>query len=534
MSGDEKTIISGQTTTNSAVPSHTPPYERLLSCTRRRPSKVIGRNLEEEADADRGRVLFSAPFRRLQNKAQVFSLETNAAVRSRLTHSLEVSSIGRYVAQQALRAFPETDLQRLGVVGRERPLITFVETACLLHDLGNPPFGHCGEITISDWFHLNADDLRPAEIGGEVLALWEKFYRDFQCFDGNPQGLRIAARLQASETRDLFGLNLTATTLASTLKYPWASNELGLNSGRKKCGYFQTELEVVSWLRDQFGLAPSTRHPLVFLMEAADDIAYCISDIEDGIEKALVFAPEFASYMRDAIKAPEFEGLMLDPSSDEKDVRDIEKALTRLENPRFKRKSDDAEVTRLTAIQDLRSGVIRLLARRAGDAFHRRQADILDGDNNPLLGPSPGKHTLLDCLKDFAATRLYSSAIVRHRELTAHAVLVGLLDAYKPLMTCDRSRFELVRGGKRKDADGRPIGRESSLMSRFAAKFVAVYQESVATSTSGSEHATGIDKVMERIHRIRLIVDHLGSMTDEYALQSYQLISGTQTNPLRG
>src|SRR6266705_2686506 len=113
------------------------PYGRLLSHVRHRPSRVTGRTLEEEADADRGRVLFCAPFRRLQNKAQVFSLETNASVRSRLTHSLEVSSIGRFVAQQAIKAFDAEDLAALGIAGMERPLITFVETACLLHDLGN-------------------------------------------------------------------------------------------------------------------------------------------------------------------------------------------------------------------------------------------------------------------------------------------------------------------------------------------------------------------------------------------------------------
>src|SRR5713101_4063424 len=99
------------------------PYDRLLSGARRRLSRVTGRTLEEEADADRGRVLFCAPFRRLQNKAQVFSLETNAAVRSRLTHSLEVSSIGRYVAQQAIAAFSPEESKNLGIAGKERPLI---------------------------------------------------------------------------------------------------------------------------------------------------------------------------------------------------------------------------------------------------------------------------------------------------------------------------------------------------------------------------------------------------------------------------
>src|SRR5882762_4395057 len=152
------------------------PYNRLLCGFRHRPSKVHGRNLEEEADADRGRVLFSAPFRRLQNKAQVFSLESNAAVRSRLTHSLEVSSIGRFVAQQAIKAFSPDELNSLGIAGKERPLITFVETACLLHDLGNPPFGHFGEIAVSDWFHLKESELKPDGIAGATEQNWDKCY----------------------------------------------------------------------------------------------------------------------------------------------------------------------------------------------------------------------------------------------------------------------------------------------------------------------------------------------------------------------
>jgi len=137
---------------------------------------VPNRNLEEEADADRGRVLFSAPFRRLQNKAQVFSLESNAAIRSRLTHSLEVSSIGRFVAQQALKAFSETEKKRLGIDDKERPILTFVETACLLHDLGNPPFGHFGEIAISDWFHIKESELKPDGIAGATEQNWDKCY----------------------------------------------------------------------------------------------------------------------------------------------------------------------------------------------------------------------------------------------------------------------------------------------------------------------------------------------------------------------
>jgi len=508
-------------------------YDVLLSSARRRESRVKGRTLEEEADSDRGRVLFSAPFRRLQNKAQVFSLETNAAVRSRLTHSLEVSSIGRYVAQQAIKALGETELSDLGIAGKERPLITFVETACLLHDLGNPPFGYFGEIAISDWFHLNVDRLKPSGIGGSTDRLWGEYCNDFQHFDGNPQGFRIITRLQASETADLNGLNLTATTLAATLKYPWSSEQVGKQykgrgGVRKKAGYFRTEHDVFLWLWKDLGLEQEQRHPLVYLMEAADDIAYCVSDIEDGIEKGLIAAKDFSAYVSEKLEgSPLSNG-----KSSDYDIQAILRALSRLRQPRFERPADKTLVERLTPMQDFRSGVIRFLASRAGLGFRHAHGALLTGHAAPLLGDGD-EGLLLGVIKSFAESSLYSSTIVRQREITAHAVLSGLLDAYLPVMACDRERFECCLAGKHKDDKGRPIARESSLVGRIAKKYLAVYRE--ATARFDREHArnNGAAIVMERIHRMRLAVDHISGMTDEFALQSFQLISGVDIDPHR-
>src|ERR1043166_5145448 len=357
------------------------PYDRLLQGSRHRATRVPGRSLEEEADADRGRVLFSAPFRRLQNKAQVFSLETNAAVRSRLSHSLEVSSIGRYIAQQSIKAFTPAELQELGIEEKERPLITFVETACLLHDLGNPPFGHFGEISISDWFYVNVPELQPQGIGGSALELWQLHAKDFQHFDGNPQGFRIAPRLQAQETHDLNGLNLTATTLASTLKYPWPAVFIGKKSNdgkikRKKQGYFGTEHDIFSWIKDCLGLQDHCRHPLAYLMEAADDIAYCVSDIEDGIEKGLITAREFSEFIVE--KGTKIK--LFDDKQDQTDktaIASIQRSLEQLKNPESQRPEDKKTVERLTPMQDFRSGIIQFFAHRAGETFQRCQKEIL-------------------------------------------------------------------------------------------------------------------------------------------------------------
>jgi dGTPase len=492
---------------------------------------VTGRTLEEEADADRGRVLFSSPFRRLQNKAQVFSLESNAAVRSRLTHSLEVSAIGHIVTQQSLTALGPKKLKALGITGKERSLITFVETACLLHDIGNPPFGHFGELVISDWFHQKANSVKPTDIGGATLKMWDKYYADFRHFDGNPQGLRICTRLQPSHARDVCGLNLTATTLAGILKYPWTSDMVGeafadRDEVRKKPGLFWTEKDIIDWVTITLGITPGCRHPLVYLMEAADDIAYCISDIEDGIEKGLITGEEFANYMLDTLKwSARLKGSKNDP-----DVKAIRQALKFLRNP--VRQVDGESVQSLTAVRDLRGAVIRSLSRQAGASFARMQTSILAGTAGSLLREGQGL-LLLNGLKDFASRSLYSSTIVRSRELTAYAVLSGLLDAYHQIMRCERGRFEKMIAGATRDDAGRSIARESALVGRIARKYLAVYQEAVRTADAHLKKDPGGLEVMERIHRMRLIVDYVSGMTDEFALQSFQHISGAQVNPYR-
>jgi len=493
---------------------------------------VKGRSLEEEADADRGRVLFSAPFRRLQNKAQVFSLETNAAVRSRLTHSLEVSSIGRFVAQRAINGFSDRKRQALGLFGEERVFITFVETACLLHDLGNPPFGHFGELAISDWFHLHSGELTPPDIADKQRDRWLKYFGDFLRFDGNPQGFRICTKLQPQETGDLSGMNLTATTLAATMKYPWTSDALG--QSRKKAGYFHTERKVVEWLEHELGIQPERRHPLVYLVEAADDIAYCVSDIEDGIEKGLVVARQFAEFMEKRLaKSPSWNAASSANTGDKKDLADVGRALDRLKEPRFTRAADGADVKRLTAMQDFRSGVIRLLARHAGVEFRRSHKGVLAGDAEPLLRDGDGA-PILSALKEFAGAALYSSTIVRNRELTAQAVLNGLLDAYLPIMNCDKKdRFDHILAGRLKDGHDRSIARDSSLMSRVAAKYLSIYHEELEHLDTADKNDPGMFTVMERIFRMRLIIDYVTGMTDEFALQSYHLITGVQINPCR-
>lgn len=215
------------------------------------------------SESDKARVINSAAFRRLQQKAQVFPLEPNAAVRTRLTHSIEVSQIGRHLAQKIIKNVGSTS----GSYEQLAAFVNTVETACLLHDIGNPPFGHLGESAVQEWFR---DDKNDAPI------------QDLCAFDGNPQGFRLISFLSGADTN---GLNLTCTLLLSTVKYPW---DLQRKPSDKKIGLLSSDFSFYEKACDKLNWPPGRRFPFVQLMDTADEIAYSMSDLEDGLEKKII------------------------------------------------------------------------------------------------------------------------------------------------------------------------------------------------------------------------------------------------------
>ena len=159
-------------------------YEQLITSKRRVASASGERSIEVESESERGRIIFSGPFRRLQRKAQVFPLEDIIPVRSRLTHSLEVAHIGKYIAQVILRKFQaENKLEELGLVnGRDLAFVNLVETACLIHDIGNPPYGHFGEYAIRDWFDKKGKVVYKKAVKDHKEELEEFEEREYQDF----------------------------------------------------------------------------------------------------------------------------------------------------------------------------------------------------------------------------------------------------------------------------------------------------------------------------------------------------------------
>ena len=253
-------------------------WNQLLCTERVRPTTKQAEEARSEIHRDYGRVVFSTPVRRLQDKAQVFPLETIDAVRTRLTHSLEVSSVARGMAQVVCRALVK---KKKISVEQAYDIETIAATCGLIHDIGNPPFGHAGETAIQDWFKE-----KDGEFWKFDMTRGSRLREDLRNFEGNAQTLRLVATLQILSDRT--GLNLTFATLSALLKYTAGSDEVEPESAsKKKVGFLSSEEWLVKKIREKTGTGKA-RNPITFLVEASDDMVYSVVDIEDGIKKGVI------------------------------------------------------------------------------------------------------------------------------------------------------------------------------------------------------------------------------------------------------
>lgn len=225
-------------------------------------------------EADYDRVIYSTPFRRLARKTQVHPLALNDHVRTRLTHSLEVACVGRGLARKLANFL--ADKGHLPSNRSEGDLVWITMAACAAHDIGNPPFGHAGEFAIREWIRTHSDEVFSESVSLGIRA-------DLECFEGNAQGFRIAARQDNAKTGYL---RLTYATLGAMVKYPWHSEDPRVEE-KKKYNVFSSERALFDKMTHTLGLyarGTAVRHPISFLTEAADDICYRILDLEDAVE----------------------------------------------------------------------------------------------------------------------------------------------------------------------------------------------------------------------------------------------------------
>ncbi len=265
-------------------------WKQLLSTKRARGSYSGVRkmtDLRSEFEKDYHRIIGSASFRRLQDKTQVFPLDQSDFIRTRLTHSLEVSSLGKSLGQNIGENILKYRKDAGFTVQMKEDICHILQCAGLIHDIGNPPFGHFGEAEIREWFMRNLNVLKfKGTPVSEILT--EQMLGDFYHFEGNAQALRLVTRLHYLVDEN--GMNLTYALLNTIIKYPVASTEIHPETGNikdKKMGYYYADRKIFEDIVKETG-AGTSRHPLTYILEAADDLAYKTADIEDAFVKGYI------------------------------------------------------------------------------------------------------------------------------------------------------------------------------------------------------------------------------------------------------
>jgi dGTPase len=380
-------------------------WDKLLNQDRRKdldglaPSMGTRAN-RTEIERDYDRILFAAPTRRLADKTQVFPMEENDSVRNRLTHSHEVSNLARSIGVRLAFDYPEIVFgQNHEELGVKRNVPALLAAVGLAHDLGNPPFGHQGETAIQQWF------LEQTGTEGKVES-------DFMEFDGNAQTFRLLTRLQL--LNDRFGLNLTVATLAALIKYPSIYGPDGKN-GFKKFGVFASEAEIIRTVWHHTGLRAGVRHPLAYVMEACDDIAYSIIDAEDTVKKG------YAS----------FYDLMdhLDESSNGDPVIDEVVRASRDKNKAFKKESLSSRELNDISMQMFRVKAIAEMVTAATDVFVANIKSMMDEELAPgfELIKASKCHLLCSAVKQFDNRHGFQHKDVLRLELQGNSYIKNMM-----------------------------------------------------------------------------------------------------------
>lgn len=460
-------------------------YDKLLCVERVRKSSIERKSTIDHFYSDRSRILYSSSFRRLQQKAQVFSLEPNSSVRTRLTHSLEVSDLGRTLANKIAYNLSKKELLDSDKI---QDVVAIVENACLLHDIGNPPFGHFGEIAIRDWANKSALNSLPKGISKDDDLL-DKLMSDFREFDGNPQGFRTITKLHTEYDEHSF--NLTYATLLCTLKYSRAAGEEKGSGILKKAGYFQSEKDIVEKICLETGIGLHHRYPFTYIMEAADDIAYCMSDIADGIEKRILTGEMFVKEFKKEWKK-------------EYPNRKCPIKMPDMENGQFGR--------------SISVPWSQKAVKETVNNFFENEEKIFEGTVDSLINIDKPMGQVLEIMKSVSRKLLYTSFEAESIELTGYAVITGILKNYERILSLPYDVFlKMVKGEKIEDIDI-----ERRLYNRLGQRYIAAYRHAI-DKLDEKEHDYRIKEWWLRVH---LLIDHVSGMTDEFALETYQMLEG--------
>lgn len=423
---------------------------------------------------DFDRIAFSAPFRRLANKTQVHPLYENDHLHHRLIHSMETANVGRTLGAEV---GDWLEREKELPAGTREAISNAVQAACLAHDIGNPPFGHSGETAIGEWFRTSFAEERPPPLLAQLPAAYRG---EFEHFEGNAQGFRILTRLEMY--RNDGGMRLGLAVLGAFMKYPvteqvWSSVKSKTSYvGLKKFGVFSTEADILAEVCDELGI-PSTatalgsyyvRHPLVFLVEAADDICYGVLDTEDG------FA---AGDLRFA---------------------EAEEALAALADHADPAGSTQCQADRLARLAYLRALAVRDAVQACVRAFREHYDEIMNGTFSNSLTKVCDKARAFDDLRKLANDAIYKAQRKSELEITGRNALHRILSGLMPVFTALRDAGWNQEGL-------RDYSYEGDLVRALALDLRDVNDERAA---------------------LHALTDFVSGMTDRYAAKVARMLSG--------
>jgi dGTPase len=448
-------------------------WNKLLNPNRSRPT-TMKPDHRAQFERDYDRAIFSTPVKRLQDKAQVFPLEPHDAVRTRLTHSLEVASIARGIAiavSQWLVEKKEID------IGREREIEAIAAAAGLIHDLGNPPFGHTGEEAIREWFQKRRGlELLRSELSGN-----DQLIQDLLKFEGNAQTLRLVSKLQI--LADFNGLNLTFGTLSAARKYIARSDEADkkhADHAKSKPGFFASENDSIKQIEDETGTA-GARNPITYLVEAADDIVYSVADIEDAIKKGVVLW----KFIEEQLRSSDVDKKSADALFKQKDnILKAGAASVPLGLP------DDIHGSAF------RTAAISILVPDAIATFKNRYDDIMNGNYKGELVKDGQQVSLIKLFKKLGNTVIYCTPPNLKLELMGRRIIHDLMDIY-----WDGAQAMPIEG------DIKTVDYQARIAALFSRNYRDVFRHSVKTQPG----------IPEQYHRYQLVTDYVCGMTDTFA-----------------
>ena len=471
-------------------------WEKYLKETRERRSTIkgnydaTGTDKRNPFESDLGRVYFSSALRRMHDKTQVIPLTSGDYVHTRLTHSIEVMNIAQSIANNITRRKDFIELYGPEkAIEYERSISAILRTASIVHDIGNPPFGHFGEGAIKEYF--------ASDEGGRYLKDIDDARKlDFTQFDGNAQGLRVLSKLQY--LGDLEGLNLAHGTLGAYIKYPnMGQAEKNAYIGKHKHGVFVSEKRVLESVAENCSLKINDddikRHPLVFIVEAADSICYDIMDLEDALSMGWV---EFEKML---------ENISVSMTSKSNRMLKIEDVVKFKYDPEFSLKKNIVNF-RVKVIQYL----VELATKNFIDNLEKIDAgtyekELIEDDHNFLA----------ESLQEYACTYFYTNRNIVSAELTGNTIITGLLNIVLKYVFSDNKDF---------------CNRIKMVMSENVIRLNYLENKSTNNNLTADPVLGPLSKidfqVMDPYNKLKMVIDWISGMTDKYALEVYQRLSG--------